>query len=97
MTPDKCPECNCDLQGAAIPENIAHYYSDHTTHYSRVISYELPGVYDGGLLWLCPDCGHAWPRFANGLLHDEGMEQAFRMNSLRDFYSNLLKESKCIV
>jgi hypothetical protein len=27
------------------------------------VGYEVRGVYDGVLYWLCPICGHAWPRF----------------------------------
>lgn len=31
---------------------------------------ELPGIYDGVLIWSHSICGHAWPRFAAGPLHD---------------------------
>lgn len=27
---------------------------------------EVRGVYDGGLYWECPACGHMWPRFREG-------------------------------
>jgi rubrerythrin len=28
----------------------------------RLIGVEVSGVYDGILVWCCPDCGHLWPR-----------------------------------
>jgi len=31
------------------------------------LGYEVLGVYDGVLYWVCPHCGHAWPRFTEGL------------------------------
>lgn len=33
---------------------------------SRVHGIEVPWVYDGVLLWKCPDCDHMWPTFAEG-------------------------------
>lgn len=34
------------------------------THYSRMWGCEIPEVYDGVLIWRCPDCGVSWPRFS---------------------------------
>jgi hypothetical protein len=31
---------------------------------------EVQGVYDGVLVWQHVGCGHQWPRFASGRLHD---------------------------
>jgi len=36
-------------------------YGDKT-HFSRIISHEIRGVYDGVLFWSCPDCRMAWVR-----------------------------------
>lgn len=41
-------------------------HGDDVTHFSRVMGHEVRGVYDGVLYWSCPDCGRAWPRFADG-------------------------------
>ncbi len=61
---DNCPECMTDLRAGKIPQDYidAGYYGTKT-HYSRLIGYEEPGLYDGVLVWLCPDCGYSWPRF----------------------------------
>lgn len=32
--------------------------------FSRKVGYDIRGVYDGVLIWGCPDCGHFWPRFS---------------------------------
>lgn len=35
---------------------------------------EVPGVYDGVLIWRHHgECGHTWPRFPPGRLHDEAV------------------------
>lgn len=60
--PQNCPECEADFQGAPIPEKSQHMYGGKT-HFSRRIGIEITGVYDGVLIWMCPDCGHMWPRF----------------------------------
>jgi hypothetical protein len=31
--------------------------------YVAYLGYEVQGVYDGVLYWVCPACGHAWPRW----------------------------------
>lgn len=58
MTPDRCPSCDADLRGDPIPEHHRHLYGD-STHYLRTI-----GIYDRDrtVEWMCPDCGHRWPR-----------------------------------
>ena len=35
--------------------------------FEAYLGYEVLGVYDGVLYWVCPECGHAWPRFTEGL------------------------------
>lgn len=57
-----CPACQSDLGGNPIPEEHLDTYGGET-HYSRQIGIEVRGVYDGVLIWQCPDCGHMWPRF----------------------------------
>lgn len=60
-----CPHCKADMTGEPIPKEYldAGYYSSGSTHYSRTIGVEVRGVYDGVLLWQCPDCGKRWHRF----------------------------------
>jgi len=47
-----CPSCKADLS----------YVVDGNT-YSKIISVEIRGVYDGGLFYLCPVCDVAWHRW----------------------------------
>ena len=35
-----------------------------------LVGVEIQGVYDGVLVWQHVGCGHRWPRFASGRLHD---------------------------
>jgi hypothetical protein len=64
-----CPHCMSDLKGDAVPDKYQHWYGE-ITHYNRAIMVEIPGVYDGGLFYQCPDCGGRWPRFSKGRLHE---------------------------
>lgn len=67
--PRNCPHCNADLQGSPIPEEYLRDgsygpWGGEPRFYSRLISVEVPGVYDGGLFYQCPDCNgrfHRWP------------------------------------
>jgi hypothetical protein len=54
MSPD-IPQ-NCSACGAHLNEGTK----------PLEIGYQVRGVYDGILLWLCPNCGHARPRFSDG-------------------------------
>lgn len=38
---------------------------DEWPHWQRRFGIEVRGVYDGILIWKCPDCNHMWPRFPN--------------------------------
>ena len=58
-----CPGCGSDQHGAPIPEEDRQYYSSGATHYWRTLMVEIPGVYDGGLYYQCPDCGRRWHRW----------------------------------
>lgn len=58
-------ECTCLPYGDLPPEE---------RFYSRVIGMNIQGVYDGVLIWCCPDCGHHWPRFPDGRLHVAAMK-----------------------
>lgn len=61
---ETCPN-GCDLRGEPIPEENLHLYNG-VTHYSKVLGYVMPGIYDGVLYWACPVCGLRWPRFPEG-------------------------------
>lgn len=65
MNREECPSCGSKMQGESIPQEYIDkgYYAEGVTHYSRCMGYQEPGVYDGVLIWMCPDCGYAWPRF----------------------------------
>lgn len=69
-----CPKCEADLRGAEIPEAVRDEWYGGKTHFSRIIGLEIPGVYDGTLIWVCPDCHHKWPRFESGYRHDKAVE-----------------------
>ena len=56
---ESCPKCGANLQGAPIPKERQADYG--ATHYSRKIGVTDP-VADRTVEWLCPDCGHRWPR-----------------------------------
>jgi hypothetical protein len=63
--PDRCPylDCDADLRGEPIPEESRHLYGG-ATHFKRELVCEVRGVYDGGLYYICRDCGrpyHRWP------------------------------------
>lgn len=77
MSPTKCPRCKNSLRGEAIPKDQLQYYvGTNTTHYSRIVGVEVPGVYDGVLYWVCPDCGHAWAREFGIASRDRQSEEA---------------------
>lgn len=77
MSMDTCPKNGCDLRDEPIPQEYIDkgYYGD-STHYSRLIGYDgsYHGIYDGVIIWMCPDCGHAWPRFKEGYRYDAALE-----------------------
>ena len=59
--------CFCLPYGNKAPED---------RFWSRFIGQDVPGVYDGVLIWHCPDCGSSWPRWAqesNLHLHREAL------------------------
>jgi 5-methylcytosine-specific restriction endonuclease McrA len=38
---------------------------------SCITGYEIRGIYDGVLIWICSKCDHQWPRFhPPGRLYD---------------------------
>lgn len=45
---DRCPHCDADLSYG--PES----------RYSRLVGVVIPGVYDGVLVWECPECHARW-------------------------------------
>lgn len=67
VTQEVCPN-GCDLRGVEIPEEYLRegYYGPwegEKRYYSRMIGYEIQGLYDGVAFWMCPDCGIRWHRF----------------------------------
>jgi hypothetical protein len=54
--------------------------------YSKVIGIEQPGVYDGVLYWLCPECGKAWQRWTDPKMELHRRAQRFidEINEARD-------------
>lgn len=69
-----CRECGSSFLGQEIPEEHRHMYGGET-NFSRIIGIAIRGVYDGVLIWACPDCGHQWPRFPEGdRRHDKAVE-----------------------
>lgn len=54
-----CPHCGKDLSYSVGPDE--HHPEPAT--YSRLIGIEVRDVYDGILVWHCPECHVSWPRF----------------------------------
>jgi len=52
-----CPHCNANLQGEAIPEEMAADFA--ATHWSRKISIQSREQ-DQTQKWRCPDCNGEW-------------------------------------
>jgi len=76
MNKNFCPN-GCDLRAEPIPQeyiDAGHY--GNSTHYSRLMGIEIPGVYDGVLIWNCPDCGLCWPAISAqwGYRYDKAIE-----------------------
>jgi hypothetical protein len=87
---ERCPHCNADLRGEPIPEKYLREGSygawDGVTprYYWRTISVEIQGAYDGGLYYLCPDCGFAWHRWPVGhVLHERAKWYVTQNNQSR--------------
>ena len=76
---DICPLCKADLQGDEIPEEVQHMYSG--THFSRKIGYEIRGVYDGVLFWVCPDCDQAFHRWEIQDMRDRAQPYIDKFNA----------------
>lgn len=89
-----CPHCNSDLRGKEIPLEYLDkgYYGDWTEedgylgevprYYGREIVVEVRGVYDGGLYYLCPDCGKAWHRWENDYMRAKAQPYIDRVNGV---------------
>ena len=53
------------------PNGCDNSYERDGKKYSRIIGYEIRGVYDGVAFWMCPECGARWHRFdPPGRIHD---------------------------
>ena len=63
---ETCPKCKADLRGQEIPADQRKYFGPDSTHFFRTI-----GLYsrdsDRTERWMCPDCGHTWDRFPEGI------------------------------
>lgn len=82
---NECPVCKSDLTGKEIPEESRELYGGET-HFSRTIGIEIQGVYDGVVLWECPDCEARWHRFTGQIiLPSERDKNYFRVTRERIF------------
>lgn len=45
---------------------------------------EVRGVYDGVLIFQCPECGNMWPRFTEGPLRDKARQVIARWDEIRE-------------
>lgn len=54
--------------------------------FAAYVGYEVPGVYDGVLYWVCPECGHAFPRWVG--------EESQRMVQLSKRYADAHNEAE---
>lgn len=68
-THGNCPKCKLCFDAADIPAENLHYYRNpdypqtRPDKFSNLISIEIPGVYDGGIVSQCPGCSFMWHRF----------------------------------
>jgi hypothetical protein len=78
-----CPHCKADLRGERIPQEYIDkgYYNADDPYYYRTIGVEVRGVYDGVLLWQCPDCGGRWHRWPEGHYLRDRAEKAMLDNA----------------
>lgn len=68
---DVCPACGASWKGDPIPEDSRQHYGN-ATHWSRGIGIELRNVYDGVVVWKCPDCKSLFHRFTGEPVTDLG-------------------------
>jgi hypothetical protein len=50
-------------------------------YYSRVIGWEVQGVYDGMLFYRCPDCGYAWHRWIDPYMRGKAQQYIDECNA----------------
>lgn len=62
-----------------IPAVCPHCTADLSG--GRVIGINVQGVYDGILLWCCPDCDGRWHRWPEGTRQRAAAEQYLRSAS----------------
>jgi len=72
-----------DLRGDPIPIQYRDEYYGGKEFFMRTIMVEIRGVYDGGLYYMCPDCGgkwHRWPeddfRYAKAVPYVEAVDDS---------------------
>jgi predicted RNA-binding Zn-ribbon protein involved in translation (DUF1610 family) len=68
-----CESCGASWRGSPIPEDQQDLFGN-ATHFSRQIGIELRGVYDGVVIWKCPDCGVMTHRFSGERVTDEDIK-----------------------
>jgi hypothetical protein len=61
-----------DKSDDELRDYINKYYEGSTKHFSRLIGIEIQGLYDGVIMWECPDCKTRWDRFKNRPSHRAG-------------------------
>ena len=70
---DNCPHCNTSLIGDSILDTMISMYgidkgTEYAKHYGSntnfrlEIGIEIPGYYDGVVLYQCPRCDKRWKR-----------------------------------
>jgi len=62
-THGRCPACHASFDGGSIPEGQRGDYSP-PHKWDRKIHVQLRDVWDGTLVFACPDCGFMWHRFS---------------------------------
>lgn len=50
---------------------------------SDLMGYIERGVYDGVIIWTDNRCGHSWPRFPDGRLHEHGARKIAGWDAVR--------------
>ena len=56
---ERCPGCHVNLRGEPIPIDLQPSYG--VGYFERKIGYYDRDL-DRVVEWICPDCGHRWPR-----------------------------------
>jgi len=65
MTPtEKSNQESCRACGSTWKEDPIPEERNNFMHYNRRIGIEISNIYDGVIIWKCPDCNHMVHRFS---------------------------------